>query len=52
MLRLKCSFLWCGNLDTSESRSEVAGRFCNVDTSESRSEVDGRFCNMVLEEDG
>jgi len=27
---LKCCFVWCWNLDPSESVSEVAGKFWNV----------------------
>jgi len=30
MLHLERSFLWCWNLDTSESRSKIPGRFWNV----------------------
>jgi hypothetical protein len=36
MLHWEQSFVWCGNLDSSETRSEVPGKFWNV----------------VLEEDG
>ena len=30
LLHLERSFVWCWNLDTSESRSEVSGKFWNV----------------------
>ena len=30
LLHLERSFVWCWNLDTSESRSEITGKFCNV----------------------
>jgi hypothetical protein len=30
VIHLEHSFVWCGNLDSSEIRSEVSGKFWNV----------------------
>jgi hypothetical protein len=30
LLQLEHSFVWCGNLDSSEARSEIPGKFWNV----------------------
>ena len=44
VLRLERSFLWCWELDTSESRSEIPGKFWNVVLEKVREETLDRSC--------
>jgi hypothetical protein len=41
VLHLEHSFVWCWNLDTSESRSEIPGKFLNVVLEKNGDQLDG-----------
>jgi len=45
VLNLEQSFVWCWNLDTSESRSEMLGKFWNAVLHKDGDQLDGHVRN-------
>jgi hypothetical protein len=44
VLHLEHSFVWCWNMDTSESRSEISRKFWNVVLEKDGEDQSGRSC--------